>query len=31
LGTHGKLTHAQASEYLKRMTSQGRLVQELWS
>ena len=31
LGTHGKLTHAQASQYLKRMTSQGRLVQELWS
>ena len=31
LGTHGKLTHAQASEYLKRMTSQGRLIQELWS
>ncbi len=31
LSTHGKLAPAQASEYLKTMTSQGRLVQELWS
>ena len=30
LATHGKLSSAQAAEQIKKMTSGGRLVQELY-
>ena len=30
-GTHGGMGEAEAASYVKTMTAEGRLVQELWS